>query len=353
MPDAPVPAGPTSDALGRLPRPPFHPHVQAVMEAVRLPSITPGLIGNLREANAEDPEELERRGFERTEHPVPAHGGGTNRLTTWRPRGAGVGPGYLFIHGGGMVSGNRFAAGDMVPPLLEEGGVLASIEYRLAPEHPAPVPVEDCHLAVSWALEHADELGFDPDRTLLAGTSAGGGLAAGVLLRLRDRGGPRLAGGWLNCPMLDDRSDSVSAQQFHRLGLFWDGVSNRTGWQALLGEACGTDAVRVYDAPARADWLGGLPPLLVTVGSAEVFRDEDVAFASAVWRDGGDCQLMVVPGGTHSYVGAAPDSDIAAVHQEVVQRWIASRLDPDQPDGARAAIKQLRPLEDCYPPQLP
>lgn len=154
------------DQWGRTPRPPFHPHVQAVMDEVHLPSITPDLVGALREANAESPHDLESRGFERREfNPSPQV-----RFTAWRHPDKPTGPGHLFLHGGGMVSGNRFAAGDMVPPLLDEGGVLCTIEYRLAPEHPAPVPVEDCIAAVTWAVEHADEVGFDPERVLLAGT---------------------------------------------------------------------------------------------------------------------------------------------------------------------------------------
>lgn len=332
------------DQWGRTPRPPFHLHVQAVMDEVHLPSITPDLVGALREANAESPHDLESRGFERREfNPSPQV-----RFTAWRHPDKPTGPGHLFLHGGGMVSGNRFAAGDMVPPLLDEGGVLCTIEYRLAPEHPAPVPVEDCIAAVTWAVEHADEVGFDPERVLLAGTSAGGGLAAGVLLALRDRQGPRLLGAWLNCPMLDDRNATVSAQQFHELGLFWDGVSNDTGWDALLGEARGTERVRVYDAPARESWLGDLPPVLVTVGSAEVFRDEAVDFASRIWRDGGECELLVVPGGTHSYVGAAPDSSITKLHQHVVEEWMDALFHPDDPAGAGAAIEQLEPLEKVY-----
>lgn len=86
----------------------------------------------------------------------------------------------------------------------------------------------------------------------------------------------------------------------------------------------------------------------MTVGSAEVFRDEAVDFASRIWRDGGECELLVVPGGTHSYVGAAPDSSITKLHQHVVEEWMDALFHPDDPAGAGAAIEQLEPLEKVY-----
>ncbi|MDN5571883.1 MAG: alpha/beta hydrolase, partial [Propionibacteriaceae bacterium] len=84
-----------------------------------------------------------------------------------------------------------------------------------------------------------------------------------------------------------------------------------------------------YDAPARAPWLGGLPPVQITVGSADPFRDEDVAFASAIWRDGGDCELLVLPGGHHGYERDAPDSSITRLTLTARRRWINRILDPD------------------------
>lgn len=336
------------DDLGRLPRPPFHPHVQAVMDAVEIPSFTPERLAQLREQNRTDPSEMAEKGLVRTDHQVPGHRGEPITVSTWRHRDApgGPGPGYVFLHGGGMVSGDRFGAGDIGADTLAEGGVLVTVDYRLAPEHPAPTPVEDCRAALVWAVEHAAELGIDPSRVVLAGTSAGGGLAAGVMLLLRDQGGPSLAGVWLNTPMLDDRSASLSVQQFDDLGLFWDGISNRTGWSMLLGDRTASP----YDAPARATSLAGLPPVLVTVGSAEPFRDEAVEFASRLWADGGDCELLVVPGGTHCYASAVPEANISRIHRQVVDDWITHCLDPDDPAGAASAIEELEPLETVYEP---
>ena len=249
-----------------------------------------------------------------------------------------VGPLFFHIHGGGMVGGPRH---DGLPPYLEHlrrhGGAVVSVEYRLAPEHPAPIPVEDCYAALTSTLARAAEFGIDPERAILDGGSAGGGLAAGVMLLARDRGGPDLLGVLLECPMLDDRNDSVSVRQFFRGGGgAWCGASNEVGWTALLGSARGTPDVAPYDAPARATWLGGLPPVHLSVGSTDAFRDENVAFASALWRDGGDCELYVVPGGPHGHDMMAAHSSIARSTTLVRSMWVDRLLSPDDPAVAVA-----------------
>ncbi|NKY10425.1 alpha/beta hydrolase [Cellulomonas hominis] len=237
------------------------------------------------------------------------------------------GPGILWIHGGGMIAGER---NDGVLPYLrllaEHGGAVVTVDYRLAPEHPAPVPVRDCHAAFAWVHAHAAELGVD--RVVLAGGSAGGGLAAGVALLARDRGEPVPAGVLLECPMLDDRNDTRSTRQFETAAT-WSGRSNEFGWTALLGERAGRGDVSPYDAPARSTWLGGLPPVHLSVGSADPFRDEDVAFAAGIWRDGGDCELLIVPGGVHGFEHLVPEAQVSRTVMASRSSWYARLLDPD------------------------
>jgi acetyl esterase/lipase len=203
----------------------------------------------------------------------------------------------------------------------EFGLVVVSVEYRLAPETPHPGPVEDCYAGLAWTARHADELGIDPERIIVAGASAGGGLAAALALLARDRGGPELAGQMLIYPMLDDRNDSPSAVQMAGLGV-WDRTANDTGWGALLGAAKGGPEVSPYAAPARATDLSGLPPAFIDVGSAETFRDEDVAYAARIWQAGGRAELHVWPGAFHGFDGFAPQ---AAVSQDALAarvRWL-------------------------------
>jgi acetyl esterase/lipase len=116
-------------------------------------------------------------------------------------------------------------------------------------------------------------------------------------------------------PMLDDRNETTSAQQIDGVGI-WDRTSNETGWTALLGDRRGTDDVSSYAAPARATDLSGLPPAYIEAGSAEVFRDETVAFASAIWEAGGSAELHIWAGGFHGFQTIVPT---AAVSQRAIQ----------------------------------
>ena len=118
-----------------------------------------------------------------------------------------------------MIFGNRFGGvGAYLPFVASHGAVVVAVDYRLAPEHRDPIPVEDCFAALAWTVENARELGIDPRRLIVAGQSAGAGLAAGVTLLARDRGGPEIAAQLLVSPMLDDRNDTASAHQIDGVG---------------------------------------------------------------------------------------------------------------------------------------
>ena len=162
-----------------------------------------------------------------------------------------AGPGIYHTHGGGMIMGDRFTGAEVPLEWVERfDAVWVSVDYRLAPEFPDPYLIEDCYAGLVWTSEHADELGIDLRHLIIAGGSAGGGLAAGTALLARDRQGPRLSGQILIYAMLDDRNKTVSANQFGGIGV-WDRGSNETGWAAYLGERRGTDEVSIYAAPAR------------------------------------------------------------------------------------------------------
>jgi acetyl esterase/lipase len=202
---------------------------------------------------------------------------------------------------------------------------VVSVEYRLAPETPHPGPVEDCYAGLAWTAAHAAELGIDPDRIIVGGASAGGGLSAAVALLARDRGGPALAGQLLMCPMLDDRNDTLSSLQMTGLGI-WDHAANDLGWTALLGDAKGGPDVSPYAAPARATDLSGLPPAYIDVGSAETFRDEDVAYATRIWQAGGIAELHVWPGGFHGFTVMVPDAAISRAAVAAPGAWLRRLL---------------------------
>ncbi|QIM19785.1 alpha/beta hydrolase [Leucobacter coleopterorum] len=233
----------------------------------------------------------------------------------------GPAPGVLAIHGGGYVLGTRFfATGELIDLAERFGTVGVAVEYRLAPEHPAPAAAEDCYAALRWMTEHAQELGIDASRIAVTGASAGGGLTAAVALLARDRGGPAIAGQLIGCPMIDDRNSTVSSWQYDGLGA-WDRNNNDAGWDAALGEDRGTDRVTAYQAPARATDLAGLPPAFIEVGSAEIFRDESVAYASRIWAAGGEAELHVWSGGYHGFSGFSPDAIVSRAALEARDSW--------------------------------
>lgn len=317
-----------------LKRPPFDAELEAVLTLLGEqlpPSITPEMIPLLRQGPS--PMELSvddvlaEVGVERRDVTIPGYDGGEITVSVLRREGhSGTGPGIYHTHGGGMIFGDQFVGLQHVLPwIMELDAVVVTVAYRLAPEFPDPYPVRDCYAGLLWTAEHAAELGIDPGRLLIAGASAGGGLAAGTALLARDEGGPALAGQVLIYPMLDDRDQTVSTAQIDGVGV-WDRISNLTGWSALLGDRRGTDDVSIYAAPARATDLSGLPPAFIDCGSAEVFRDEDVAYATALWQAGVQAELHVWPGGFHGFDMVAPHTALAQAMTAARNAWVARVL---------------------------
>lgn len=236
-------------------------------------------------------------------------------------------PALYYTHGGGMILGTARGVSEEYLEWAERFGcALVSVEYRLAPETQHPGPVEDCYAGLVWTTEHADELNIDPDRIIVFGSSAGGGLAAATALMARDRQGPKVAAQLLMCPMLDDRNDTASAIQGEGIGT-WDRRANLTGWTALLGDAQGGPDVSEYAAPARATDLSGLPPTFIDVGAAETFRDEAVTYASRLWRAGVDAELHVFAGGFHGYDALAPHAAVSKDTHDARVAWLTRFLE--------------------------
>ncbi|HEY0002593.1 MAG TPA: alpha/beta hydrolase fold domain-containing protein [Actinoplanes sp.] len=328
MPITPPPVTPSPIAPSPVIPPPFDPELAAAYAtfADTMPiGVTAEMIAGMRAGDvAATDAELSRDGAFKVEHRTVAPGVSLVICTPASPAGP---LGCLFrTHGGGMVSGDRRAGLD--EPLdwaAEFNLVVVSVGYRLAPEAPHPGPIDDCWAGLQWTAAHAAELGFDPGRLIVAGGSAGGGLAAALALRARDEGSPALLGQMLLCPMLDDRNDTVSARQMAGLGV-WDQASNETGWRALLGDAHGGPDVSPYAAPARATDLSSLAPAFIDVGSAETFRDEDVAYATRIWQAGGEAELHVWPGGFHAFDGLVPTAAVSQDAKAARVRWLARLL---------------------------
>jgi acetyl esterase/lipase len=209
-------------------------------------------------------------------------------------------PVLYWMHGGGMVIGNRY----MDDARLIEwcrwlGCVCVSVEYRLAPEVPYPGPLDDCEEGLRFIVEHAHDLQIDPWRVGIGGRSAGGALAAGLALRCREDANVPLAFQYLEYPMLDDRGLTASSQTE---GLpMWTRESNAFGWRSYLGDRHGTDDVPADAAPARANELRGLPSTFIGVGTADCLRDESIDFAARLCRAAVPTELHVYAGAVHGF----------------------------------------------------
>jgi len=307
------------------PAPPFDVEVAAALAFIQpdlLGTVTPEGIKELRARPTIPLEEiLTGRSIVHREETIRGRHGDLVLSIFQRVDHQPSGPGIFTIHGGGMILGDRFAGIEKVLDWVDcLDAVAVSIEYRLAPEYPDPVPVEDCYDGLLWMAENAHQLGFSPEALVIVGASAGGGLAAGAALLARDSGSPQLAAQMLLCPMLDDRAATVSSRQIEVAT--WDSESNDTGWSSLLGDRRGTDDVSIYAAPARATDLSGLPPTFIDVGSSDLFRDEDVAYASTLWASGGQCELHVWAGGCHGYEVHAPLAGVSIATQDARLSWL-------------------------------
>jgi acetyl esterase/lipase len=244
---------------------------------------------------------------------------GTEIMLRWYTKeGAATGAAAVYLHGGGMILGNVSLFDGPVARYVSASGVsMLSVEYRRAPEHPHPAPVEDAYAGLVWLAEHAADLDVEASRLAVMGDSAGGGLAAGVALVARDRSGPALVRQLLIYPMLDDRNTTPDPELVPLAS--WSYDDNATGWQALLGGAAGGTDVSPYAAPARVADAHGLPAAYIEVGQLDIFRDESLAYAATLSRGGVPVELHLHPGVPHEF-------DAIAFATDVARRATADRL---------------------------
>ena len=249
------------------------------------------------------------------------------KLRIYTPAGSKTRAALLYIHGGGMMIGSpsqddRFLAATAA----ELDIVIISPRYRLAPENPAPAALDDCRAAWGWVIDNASARGIDITRLAIGGESAGGGLAAGLVLQIHDEGGIQPVAQWLFCPMLDDRT-ALDRSLDDANHFVWSNTLNVAGWQSYLGARYGTDDVSEYAAPARRANIRGLPQAWIGVGDVELFYDECKAYANRLSAAGVPCQFDVVSGAPHSFQGLAPETQLAKDYLVKATSWLRKALE--------------------------
>ncbi|MFL0179336.1 alpha/beta hydrolase [Mycobacterium sp. SMC-15] len=219
----------------------------------------------------------------------------------YRPVGGGAKPLLVFYHGGGFVIGNLDSHDAICRLTCRDGDIaVLSVDYRLAPEHPAPAALDDAFAAFRWAHDHAAELGGIPGRIAVGGDSAGGNLAAAVALLARDGGGPAPILQWLIYPVTDctaqTRSRTLYGDGFlltkHDIAWFTDQYVGRSQ----------LDPTDPRVSPLLAGDLSGLPPALVAVAGFDPLHDEGEAFAKALREAGVVVDLRQMPSLTHAFI---------------------------------------------------
>jgi acetyl esterase/lipase len=226
------------------------------------------------------------------------------RLRVYRPASANrIHPAIFHIHGGGYVCGTPESMDFLhLEQAVDLECVILSVAYRLPPETPHPGPIEDCYAALKWVYEHASELKIDSTRIGVKGESAGGGMAAALALLARDRGEVPLRFQHLIHPMLDDRTCSTADPHPWAGEYMWTPAMNAFGWSCLLGAKPGSADISLYAAPARAPDLSGLPATFISVGTLDLFLEENMEYARRLTRAGVPVELHVYPGVPHCSV---------------------------------------------------
>ncbi|KAK5130632.1 hypothetical protein LTR08_001891 [Meristemomyces frigidus] len=234
-------------------------------------------------------------------------------------------PAVCFAHGGGMICLNVDNYGFIIENYVARTGVpFLAIDYRLAPEVHAPVPVTDVYAGLQYLHSHATELGVNPDRIAVMGDSAGGGIAASVAHYAKSKGTPAICKQILIYPMLDDRNTELD-EHIAPFALF-STDDNKTGWGALLGDRLGGDSVTPIEAAGRmtVEDAKGLPPAYIDVGELDIFREEDLQYALKLSRAQVSCEFHLLPAVPHAFEGLAPDSEVSKTTMDNRYRAIMS-----------------------------
>jgi acetyl esterase/lipase len=295
---------------------PFHPELRGLARWLPRGVASPWLVWLSRRLPV--PTAKLRDGFTVVERRVAGPESRPVRLISAPAQGGALRPAMLWIHGGGYVIGDAKIEDVMCARFAKRlGAVVLSVDYRLAPQHPFPAPLDDCLAAYDFVHREAASLGIDPTRVIVAGASAGGGLAAALVLRIHDLKRPAPVFQLLVYPMLDDRT--VLREVPDRDLRLWNPSSNRYGWTSYLGREPGSPDVPDHAAPGRRVDFTGLPPAWIGVGTRDLFHAEDVTYAERLRAAGVPVTLDIVDGAFHGF-------DVVAAKAAVSRRFFDAQV---------------------------
>lgn len=228
-------------------------------------------------------------------------------LRIYRPDAVVDGRCLVYFHGGGFVLGDLELEDERCFVIARDAGcVVVSVDYRLAPEHPFPLPLEDCYSGLQWVADEARVLGVEARRIAVGGCSAGGALAASAAILARERGGPHLALQMLLCPVIDASLSSPSLRAF-------SSEEELEGFDAMWERYLGRPRTEAPElaSPSYCQDLAGLPPAYIQLGELDYFRDEGLAYARRLLAAGVTVEAHVWPRVPHAFELFAPDARIS------------------------------------------
>jgi acetyl esterase len=242
----------------------------------------------------------------------------------YAPEGDAPRGGIVFFHGSGWVIANIEICDAAARSLANSTGcVVVSVNYQKAPEHPFPVPFDDCYAATEWVYAHADELGIDRSRLAVAGDSAGGNLAAAVCLKARDEDGPEIAFQCLVYPALDRNWDTPSAIE-NAEGYGLQRETMRWFWNHYVPDEADGDNPLV--SPLRAADLTGLPPAFIATAEFDPLRDDGESYAARLRDAGVEVTVKRYDGMIHGFYWMLGALDVSRVLHDDVAAAVTAAL---------------------------
>ena len=304
--------------------PELHPQIREVLRVMAEAGLRP--IEEMTPAEAREQMEATARARQAEplavakieERMIPGPAGEIRLRLYWPPAAAPV-PAIVYYHGGGHVIGSLDTHDFVARNLCGGAGALvASVDYRMGPEHKFPAAVEDSFAALQWVYANTASLGADPGRIGVHGDSAGGNLAAVVALLARDAGGPPLRLQSLVYPVTDY---TMSGDSYGRYATGY-GILTRDTMVWFRNHYLRTpeDANDWRASPLKAQSFAGVAPAIVTTAECDVLHDDGERYAEALRRAGVPVEYREFPGMIHAFFGMAPAVDDAMNAQRLVWR---------------------------------